>query len=139
MGRGILEGLGIDIEIRDGDIAARGNFCTVDKAGNLLDRRAGRIKSEYSMPLCDELDTIEIPGMEVRIFPVQDYRFVALFRGEGLDQNITETDPQITGVPPRSVQALNQNAQKTAAAANLLIEKAQQLLSHRDVANMISL
>ncbi len=139
MGRGILEGLGIDIEIRDGDIAARGNFCTVDKAGNLLDRRAGRIKSEYSMPLCDELDTIEIPGVEVRIFPVQDYRFVALFRGEGLDQNITETDPQITGVPPRSVQALNQNAQKTAAAANLLIEKAQQLLSHRDVANMIML
>ncbi len=139
MGRGILEGLGIDIDIRDGDIAARGNFCTVDKDGNLLDRRAGRIKSEYSKPLCEELDTIDIPGLEVRIFPVQDYRFVALFRGEGLDQNITETDPQITGVPPRPVEALSPNAQKTAAAANLLIEKAQQLLSDREVANMIML
>jgi 2,3-bisphosphoglycerate-independent phosphoglycerate mutase len=139
MGRGILEGLGIDIEINDGDIAARGNFCTVDGNGNLLDRRAGRIKSEYSIPLCEQLDTIEVPGLHVSIFPVQDYRFVALFRGDGLDQNITETDPQVTGVPPRAVQAILPQAQKTAEAVNLLISKAQELLSGRDVANMIML
>ena len=139
MGRGILEGLGINIEIRDGDIAARGNFCTVDTAGNLVDRRAGRIKSEYSAPLCEQLDSIEIPGIDVRIFPVQDYRFVALFRGPGLDQNLTETDPQITGVPPRLVEALNPNADKTANAANLLIAKAQQMLGNREIANMIML
>ena len=99
IGRGALEALGIDAELRPGDVAARGNFCTVDGDGNLVDRRAGRIPTEFSAPLCERLDTIELPGVQLDVFPVQDYRFVLRLRGEGLSESISETDPQISGVP----------------------------------------
>ena len=94
----------------------------MDDQGKLVDRRAGRISSQESVPLCEQLDQIEAPGLEVRILPVQDYRFVALFRGEGLSEDVTETDPQVLDVPPRRAEALNQAAEKTAEAANALIE-----------------
>ena len=81
IGRGALEALGIDVELRPGDVAARGNFCTVDGDGNLVDRRAGRIPTEFSAPLCKRLDTIELPGVQLDVFPVQDYRFVLRLRG----------------------------------------------------------
>jgi 2,3-bisphosphoglycerate-independent phosphoglycerate mutase len=139
IGRGVLEALGIDIELRDGDVAARGNFCTVDGQGKLMDRRAGRISSQESTPLCKILDQIDVPGLEVRIFPVQDYRFVALFRGHDLSESVTETDPQILGVAPRRVEALNPAAEKTAAAANALIEGAREMLGNREKANMVML
>ena len=139
IGRGVLEALGIDVEIREGDVAARGNFCTVDGQGKLVDRRAGRISSQESIPLCEQLDQIDVPGLEVSILPVQDYRFVALFRGEGLSEDVTETDPQILGVPPRRVEAMNPGAEKTAAAANALIEGAREALGDRDRANMVLL
>jgi len=139
IGRGVLEALGIDVDLRDGDVAARGNFCTVDGQGKLVDRRAGRISSPESIPLCERLDQIEVPGLEVSVFPVQDYRFVALFRGEGLSERVTETDPQMLDVPPRRVDALEPGAEKTAAAANALIEGAREVLGDRDKANMVLL
>ena len=139
IGRGVLEALGIDADIREGDVAARGNFCTVDAQGKLVDRRAGRISSQESVPLCEQLDQIEVPGLEVHILPVQDYRFVALFRGEGLSEDVTETDPQILDVPPRRVEPLNSAAQKTAEAANAFIEGAREVLGDRDRANMVLL
>ncbi len=139
IGRGVLEALGIDVDIREGDVAARGNFCTVNDQGKLTDRRAGRISSQESVPLCEQLDQIEVPGVEVQILPVQDYRFVALFRGEGLSEDVTETDPQILDVAPRRVEALNPAAAKTAEAANALIEGAREVLGERDRANMVLL
>ena len=139
IGRGVLEALGIDVEIREGDVAARGNFCTVNENGRLVDRRAGRISSQESVPLCEQLDQIDVPGLEIRILPVQDYRFVALFRGEGLSEDVTETDPQALDVPPRRVEALSPAADKTAAAANALIEGAREVLGDRDRANMVLL
>ena len=60
IGRGALEALGIDVELQPGDVAARGNFCTVDSDGLLMDRRAGRIPTELSAPICERLDRIEI-------------------------------------------------------------------------------
>ena len=139
IGRGVLEALGIDVDMQDGDVAARGNFCTVDGQGRLMDRRAGRISSQESIPLCEQLDQIEVPGLEVRVFPVKDYRFVALFRGQGLGENVTETDPQALEVPPRRVEALDSQGEKTAAAANALIEGAREILGDRDKANMVLL
>ena len=139
IGRGVLEALGIDIDMQEGDVAARGNFCTLDRDGKLLDRRAGRISSEESAPLCEQMDQIEAPGVEARVFPVKDYRFVALFRGQGLSEKVTETDPQVLGVSPRRVEAQDADAQKTAVAANALIEGARELLADRDRANMVML
>ena len=81
IGRGALEALGIDVKLEPGDVAARGNFCTVDAAGNLVDRRAGRIATELSAPLCERLNQIQVPGVELDVFPVQDYRFCAAIAG----------------------------------------------------------
>ena len=139
MGRGVLEALGINIEMAPGDVAARGNFCTLDKTGMLTDRRAGRIDSAESAPLCEMLDKIEIDNQDVSIFPVKDYRIVALFKGEDLDENLTGTDPQELGVPPNKVRALSPRATNTADSINLLIEKSGEVLRDRENANMILL
>ena len=69
IGRGALEALGVGVELLPGDVAARGNFCTVDDDGLLTDRRAGRIATSLSAPLCERLDRIEIPGVQVDVFP----------------------------------------------------------------------
>lgn len=139
IGRGVLEALGIDVDMREGDVAARGNFCTVDSQGRLTDRRAGRISSEESIPLCEQLDQIEVDGVEVRIYPVKDYRFVAHFRGTGLSEKVTETDPQVLDRPPKTVEAIEPQGRKLAAAANAFIEGAREMLSERDRANMVLL
>ena len=139
IGRGALEALGIDVELRPGDVAARGNFCTVDAEGNLVDRRAGRIPTEFSTPLCHRLDTIEIPGVQVDVFPVQDYRFVLRLRGEGLSEAITETDPQITGVPATPVRPLEPSAEKTANLVNEFVSQAARLLAEEERGNMVLL
>ena len=139
IGRGALEALGIDVELRPGDVAARGNFCTVDGEANLVDRRAGRIPTEFSTPLCHRLDTIEIPGVQVDVFPVQDYRFVLRLRGEGLSEAITETDPQITGVPAMPVKSLEPSAQKTTELVNEFVSQAAKLLEEEERGNMVLL
>ena len=73
MGRGVLEALGIDVELGPGDLAARGNLCTVDNNNNIVDRRAGRIPTSESAPLVEMLNDIEISGVDIKVYPVQDY------------------------------------------------------------------
>lgn len=139
IGRGALEALGIEVELRPGDVAARGNFCTVDSAGNLVDRRAGRIPTEFSAALCQRLDTIELPGVQVDVFPVQDYRFVLRLRGEGLSEAITETDPQIVGVPAMPVRPIEPDGEKTANLVNDFVAQAGRLLAEEERGNMVLL
>lgn len=139
IGRGALEALGIEVELASGDVAARGNFCTVDGEGLLTDRRAGRIPTELSAPICDRLDRIEIPGVQVDVFSVQDYRFVLRLRGEGLSELVTETDPQVTGAKALEVMALKPEAQTTADIVNEFVKQAAHLMSEEDRANMLLL
>ena len=139
IGRGVLETLGIDAPITGGDVAARGNFCTVDRDGLLVDRRAGRISSLESQPLCELLDTVRVAGVDISVLPVRDYRFVLLMRGDGLSDQLTETDPQRNGAEPLPVVALAPRAAKAADAANQFIANARELLSNRDRANMVLL
>ena len=139
IGRGALEALGIEVDLQPGDVAARGNFCTVDGDGLLVDRRAGRIPTELSAPICQRLDQIELDGIQVDVFPVQDYRFVLRLRGQGLSEAVTETDPQINGASALPVWPLNPAAQKTAELVNNFVGQASRLLSEEDRANMLLL
>ena len=139
IGRGVLESLGIGFDLRSGDLAARGNFCTVDEAGHITDRRAGRIPTELNVELCKVLREITLDGVEVFVEPVQDYRFVLVLRGPGLSEGLTETDPQREGYAPLLVQARRPEAAKAAALANEFIAKAAFALKGKQPANMVLL
>ncbi len=94
IGRGVLEALGIDFELGPRDVAARGNFCTVDAQGLITDRRAGRIATT-SVPcaMCQKLQQIKMPGVEIFVEPVREHRFVLVFRGDDLGDAVNDTDP----------------------------------------------
>lgn len=139
IGRGALEATGIGFELADGDVAARGNYCTLDKAGNISDRRAGRISSEQSAPLATLLGQIKIPGVEVFVRPVKEHRFVVVFRGPGLEGDVHDTDPQATGVPPLKPQAINPASQATADVAAQFIAQGERIMADQKQANGLTL
>jgi 2,3-bisphosphoglycerate-independent phosphoglycerate mutase len=139
VGRGVLEALGIDFELRPGDVAARGNFCTVDAQGRITDRRAGRIPTETCVRLVERLRGITVDGAEVLVEPVKEHRFVLVLRGAGLSGKLSETDPQALGVAPLPVKALAPEAERTAAMVNRFVEAAQPLLRGSAPANMLLL
>ena len=139
IGRGVLEALGIDFDLGPKDLAARGNFATVDANGDILDRRAGRIPTETGARLVAKLRQIELPGVETFVKVVKEYRFVLVLRGEGLADGLTETDPQMTGVPPLPVEALRPEAEKSAELLNLWLAEARKLLADEPKANSMNL
>ena len=121
IGRGALEATGVGFKLGPKDVAVRCNFCTLDAAGNITDRRAGRIASEESAPLAIKLRQVKIPGVEVFVEPVKEHRFVVIFRGEGLGGNVADTDPQKTGVPPLDPVAHDAASQRTAEVAKQFV------------------
>jgi 2,3-bisphosphoglycerate-independent phosphoglycerate mutase len=139
IGRGALEATGIGFELGPKDTAIRGNFCTLDAAGNITDRRAGRIASEESGPLAVRLRQVKIPGVEVFVEPVKEHRFVVVFRGERLGDAVTDTDPQRTGVPPLDPQAHDSASQRTADVVRQFVAQARQLLAGEKKANGLTL
>ncbi len=139
IGRGVLEGLGIDFDLGPNDVAIRGNFCTLDAQGNISDRRAGRIASEIGAKLCAKLDQIKVPGVEVFVRPVKEYRLVVVFRGEGLGGAVEDTDPQKTGVPPLDPVARDAASQKTAEIAKAFLRQAREVLKGDAPANFFTM
>jgi 2,3-bisphosphoglycerate-independent phosphoglycerate mutase len=139
IGRGVLEALGIDLELKPDDIAARGNFCTVDAEGIISDRRAGRIPTEKNTELCSSLNNIAIDGTEISVLPVKEHRFVLILRGESLSPELADSDPQQVGLAPKKVEALSPQAQKTAGIANEFVSQAKSLLQGEAPANMVLL
>ncbi|MCH9656899.1 MAG: 2,3-bisphosphoglycerate-independent phosphoglycerate mutase [Planctomycetes bacterium] len=139
IGRGVLEALGIDFELGPDDVAIRGNYCTLDDEGKITDRRAGRIASEIGEALCKKLDTIEIPGVEVFVRHVKEYRLVIVIRGKGLGGNINDTDPQKTGVPPLEPVGENEASQKTAEICKEFLKQAAVILKDDQPANLLTM
>jgi 2,3-bisphosphoglycerate-independent phosphoglycerate mutase len=139
IGRGVLEALGVDMEPGPGDVAIRGNFCTVDEEGRITDRRAGRIPTETCVRLVEKLRQIRIDGIELLIEPVREYRFAMILRGEGLGGDVNDTDPQITGVPTLPPRPKNEASARTAKIAAEFIDKAHQILRDEKPANMLTL
>jgi 2,3-bisphosphoglycerate-independent phosphoglycerate mutase len=112
----------------------------VDPAtGFITDRRAGRIPTEVGARLVAKLRQISLPGVEVFVEPVKEYRFVLVLRGSGLADGLTETDPQQTGVPPLPVKALRPEAERTAELLNQWLAEARRLLADEYPANSLNL
>jgi 2,3-bisphosphoglycerate-independent phosphoglycerate mutase len=137
IGRGIVEALGIDLELNPKDITARGNFCTIDSRGIVTDRRAGRISTEKNAELCQLLNKIAIDGAEIMVTPVKEHRFVLILRGEGLSWELTDSDPQQVGLAPKKIEALLPQAQRTAEIANEFVSQARTWLKNESHANMV--
>jgi 2,3-bisphosphoglycerate-independent phosphoglycerate mutase len=135
IGRGALEATGVGFELQSGDVAARCNFCTLDPQGKISDRRAGRIPTEESAPLAIRLRQIRIPGIEIFVEPVQEHRFVVIFRGPGLGGNVRDTDPLATGLPPLEPVAEDAASQRTADVARQFLQQARALLADHPKAN----
>jgi len=143
VGRGVLEALGIEFDLRAGDVAARGNFCTVDAAGRITDRRAGRMPTEMCVELTARLRTIRLPGVALFVEPVKEHRFVLAFRQAAravvLSGRLSESDPQVLGQAPLPVRPLVPKAKATAERVNRFVDEARRRLADAAPANMVLL
>ncbi len=136
IGRGVLEATGIDFDLQPSDVAARGNFCTVDTEGRITDRRAGRISTERSTEIVEGLRSISLNGATVFVEPVREHRFVLVLRGDGLSDAVTDTDPQAVGAKPLPAQATSPSGEPTVALVNRWTEEASKYLADKSPANM---
>ena len=137
VGRGVVAAMGIAFPMQAGDVAVRINFATRDDSGRIIDRRAGRIPTETCARLCDVLGAVSIPGVEVFVRPVKDYRAVGVFRGAGLSDRVEDTDPQATGVPAHDPKPISAEGIRTAEVAKEFVRQGLTLLKDQEAANAI--
>ena len=140
VGRGVIETLGLGIELKNGDVAARANFCTVDAKGLVTDRRAGRIATEVCERLCGILSSKikKIGTNQVFIYPGKEHRFVIVFRGAGLEGPLTDTDPNREGLPiatAKPIDPANAGQKKVAKLVADFYKVALPLLAKEKPAN----
>jgi 2,3-bisphosphoglycerate-independent phosphoglycerate mutase len=143
VGRGVLEALGIDFDLQPQDVAARGNFCTLDSEGKIVDRRAGRLATEQNAALCEKLRQIELPDTQLFVEPVREHRFVLVLRPNGsgeLSDKVSETDPQKEGASPLAARGLDgPAAEETAALVNAFVDKSRAQINGSKPANGLTL
>jgi len=139
VGRGILSALGIEFEITPRDVAARLNFCTLDADGNVTDRRAGRIGDDENRRVLEKIRAaVRAPdGVEVLFDTVAEHRALLVMRGDGLDEDVGETDPQAVGVPPLSPTRAPHDASRTAGIYEDIAAQVKEILADEPQANMI--
>ena len=115
LGRGALSAAGLDFQLRAGDVAARGNLASLAADGTISDRRAGRIPDAEARAVVDRLQAaVQVEGVEVFFRHEREHRVLVVLRGEGLDPSLSDSDPQVTGVPPLVVAATDPEAKRTA-------------------------
>jgi 2,3-bisphosphoglycerate-independent phosphoglycerate mutase len=139
IGRGALSALGIEFPLKGGDVAARLNFCTLDKGGNVVDRRAGRISTEENQRVIQKLKSgVKAPaGVEVFFETESEHRALMVLRGQGLDDNVGDTDPQLVGVQPLDPSRGEHATSKTAKIAKDILDQVKQLLKDEPKANFM--
>jgi len=127
-GRGPIEVAGLGIQLQEGDVAFRGNFGTVDAAWNILDRRAGRIRSVDEFAAA--LDGLEIDGVRCIVKPGTAHRAGVVLRGRGLSAAISDADPHEEGKPILEIKPLDDTPEAafTARVLNQLMRKAYEIL-----------
>ncbi len=148
IGRGILEALGLGLEVRDTDIAIRGNYATVERVNGRLivkDRRAGRIPTEENRRITKKLSEAirEVDSVRVFFAPGMEHRIALLLRFpeallEGSDR-IRDTDPQKEGLQPIEPKGLNEASEKVAQVLRGLLEKIEEVLADEPKANYMLL
>jgi 2,3-bisphosphoglycerate-independent phosphoglycerate mutase len=139
IGRGILEALGINFKVGPRDVAVRGNFCTVDDDGLITDRRAGRPTTERCAAMCQKLQQIRLPAVEIFVEPVREHRFVVVLRGDKLGDAVNDTDPQQVGHKPLEAKGADAESQNTALVVNRFVAEAAKILKGDEPTNMITL
>jgi len=124
VGRGVIEALGLGLELKAGDVAARANFCTLDAKGIVTDRRAGRIETSICEELCALLskNIKKVGDTQVIIKAGKGHRFVVVFRGKGLEGPLSDADPHREGSPIPQVAPLNKKSAKAQKMAKLIKE-----------------
>ncbi len=140
VGRGVLSAMGIEFPLEKRDVAARVNFCTIDADGNVTDRRAGRIGNDENIRLLAKIrQKITTPEgvQEVLLETVAEHRALLVLRGEGLDDDIGDTDPQAVGVPPLSATRPPHDGSRAAGVAENVIAQVREILADEPQANMI--
>jgi 2,3-bisphosphoglycerate-independent phosphoglycerate mutase len=130
VGRGVIEALGLGLELRAGDMAARANFCTLDAKGIVTDRRAGRVETKITEELCALISRkVKTAGdAEVIIKPGRGHRFVVIFRGEGMEGPLSDADPNREGFPVPAVRPINGRSVKQKKAAAVVADFFRQAL-----------
>lgn len=124
VGRGVIEALGLGVTLKGGDVAVRGNFCTLNAQGLVTDRRAGRIPTETCEKLCAILSRkiTRIGTTQVIIQPGKEHRFVIVFRGAGLEGPLTDTDPGRENLPIAPAKPEDPKSAKQKKAAKLVAD-----------------
>lgn len=136
LGRGALSAAGLDIELRAGDVAARGNLCTIATDGTVADRRAGRVADDDARVVVQRLqDGVHIDGVETLFRHEREHRCLVVLRGDGLDPDIGDTDPQQTGVPPIEARPRTPGAKRTAEVVAQLTTQVRNVLVDEPMAN----
>ena len=142
VGRGVLSALGVSFELGENDLAARINFATKDGSGRISDRRAGRIASSDAAKLVDLLnEQVKLDGAKVSVVHEKEHRAVAVFHADGLSGDLSDSDPQRTGLEPLPVEPTTGDnaAQESAKLANAFIKEADRVLADSHPANTVLL
>ena len=135
-GRGLLEALGSGYPLAPGEIAARGNFCTLDDAGLVTDRRAGRPADAECQRLCQMLsEQVTVDGAQVQLLPGKEHRFTWVLTGDGLGAGVNDNDPQVTGRAPVAFTGRDDASERTATLASQWLQQATGVLKDESVAN----
>jgi len=141
IGRGVMEALGVGLKLTKDDLTARGNFATMDETGIIVDRRAGRISTEKNQEICQFLqnEIKEVDGVRISIYPGKEHRFVILFQGKELREDLADADPQKDGLKAKGTEGLSPEARRTADIVNRYLRRATEALKSFHPANTILL
>jgi len=136
LGRGALSAAGLAVDLRAGDVAARGNLCTIAPDGTIADRRAGRIPDSEARLVVDQLQAgVHIDGVEIVFRHEREHRCLIVLRGDGLDPHLGDTDPQRIGVAPLDAKPRTPEAKRTAEIVGELSAQVRTLLADEPAAN----
>ena len=124
VGRGVIEALGLGVELKPGDVCARANFASLDPKGIVTDRRAGRIPTETCEKLCAMLaaKVKKLGDTQVIIKAGKEHRFVVVFRGKGLAGPLTDADPNREGFAIPTVKPRDPKNAKQKKMAKLIAD-----------------